>query len=99
MDKRTTGIIVTLVTVFLCGCPGLCGLCMGAMFALVSFVPNAQIDIFGSHEPRASLTFGVVALLIGVVLLAIPAVAAFVTLRKKKSTTPANLNEPIPPAI
>jgi Na+/melibiose symporter-like transporter len=99
MEKRTTGIIVTLVTVFLCGCPGLFGLCFGAMFALISFTPNAEIDIFGSQDPKSALLFGVVAILIGLVFLAVPAITAFVTLRRKKTNAPANINEPIPPAI
>ena len=98
MDKRTGGIIATLVTVLLCGCPGLFGLCMGAMFALISFVPNAEINIFGSHEPEAALTFGVVAVLISLVFIAIPVIVAIVTLRKKKVSVPVHFNEPIPPA-
>jgi hypothetical protein len=98
MDKRTTGIIATLATVLLCGCPGLFGLCFGAMFALISFVPNAEINVFGSHEPSAALTFGLVAMLASIIFLAIPAVLAFVTLRKKKPAATARFNEPIPPA-
>jgi len=97
MDKRTTGIIATLVTVVICGGPGFFSLCMGAMFALISFIPNAKIDIFGSHDPSAALTFGVVTLIIGIVFLAIPAILAFVTLRRKKSVPPPHFNEPIPP--
>jgi hypothetical protein len=60
--------------------------------------PNAEIDVFGSQEPRAALTFGLVTMAIGVVLLAIPAVVAIVTLRRKKPAGPARFNEPIPPA-
>jgi len=99
MDKRTTGIVATLITVLLCGCPGLFGMCIGAMFAMISFVPNAEIDVFGSHEPSAALTFGVIAMLISLVFLAIPVILAIVTLRKKKTTPPANFNEPLPPPI
>jgi len=99
MDKRTTGIIATLITVLLCGCPGLFGLCLGAMFALISFVPNADIDVFGSHEPQAALTFGVVAILISLVLVAFPVLVAIFTLRKKKPTALVHPNEPLPPAI
>jgi Na+/melibiose symporter-like transporter len=98
MDKRTTGIIATLVTVLICGCPGLFGLCLGATFAIVSFVPNAEIDIFGSHEPSAALTFGVVVLIISLVFVALPAILAFVTLRSKKPARTPGFNEPIPPA-
>jgi hypothetical protein len=65
---------------------------------VISFIPNANININGNHEPRAALIFGAVTMLVGLVLIAIPAIAAFVTLRKKKHTLPANFNEPIPPA-
>jgi preprotein translocase subunit SecF len=99
MNNRTTGIIITLVTVLLCGCPGLFGLCLGGMFALISFIPNAKIDVFGSHEPQAALTFGVVVLLISLVFVAIPAILAFVTLRKKKTAPQAHTNEVLPPPI
>jgi hypothetical protein len=99
MDKRTTGIIATLITVLLCGCPGLISLCVGAMYALVSFIPGATINMNGSHDPKSALTFGVVAIMVGLIFVAIPAVVALITLRKKKIATPAKFNEPIPPAI
>jgi len=99
MNKRTTSIVVTLVTVLLCGCPGLCGLCFGAMFALVSFIPNADININGKNDPQTALTLGVVSMLIGVVFVVIPIIVAFIMLRKKKTTPTVNISEPIPPAI
>ena len=46
--NRKTGLIATIVTAVLCGCPGLCSFCMGFMFAGISFVPGAEIDVFGS---------------------------------------------------
>jgi hypothetical protein len=98
MDKRTTGTIVTLITVLLCGCPGLISLCMGAMFAIISFVPDADIDVFGSNDPASALQFGAGAMCLGIIFIAIPAVVAFFTLRKKKLATTANINEPLPPA-
>jgi len=99
MDKRTTGIIVTLITVILCGCPGLFGMCLGTMFALISFIPGAKIDIFGNHEPQAALNFGLVVVVISLVFIAIPVVAGIITLRTKKKLTPIHTNEPIPPAL
>ncbi len=98
MDKRTTGIVATLVTAFTCGFPGLICLCTGAMFALISFIPNAKIDIGGSHEPSAALTFGVIVFIVGIVSIAIPVILAIVTWRKRKSTQSISFNEPIPPA-
>ncbi|HSF81147.1 MAG TPA: hypothetical protein VLA49_07930 [Anaerolineales bacterium] len=98
MDKKTTGIIATSVSAILCGCPGFFGLCFGAISALASFVPGAEIDIFGSSSPRAALTTGIGTLCLGIVFLAVPVIVGWVTLRSK--TEPAALpDEPIPPAI
>jgi hypothetical protein len=58
MNKRTTAIVVTVISVLLCACPGLFALFMGGMFALVSFIPGADIDVFGSSDPQSALTFG-----------------------------------------
>jgi hypothetical protein len=99
MDKRTTSIIITLVTVLLCGCPGLFGLCFGASFVLAGVVPGADINIQGSNNPPAdAIKIGLISLCLGIFFVAIPAVAAFVTLRKKKTAAPVSFNEPIPPA-
>ena len=83
MDKRTTSIIATVVAALLCGCPGLFSLCFGAMFAVVSFMPGADIDVFGSSDPTSALYTGIGALCGGVLLVAIPIAVGFFTLRKK----------------
>ncbi len=107
MDKRTAGIIATLATVLLCGLPGLIGLCMGAVFALVSFIPGANIDMFGSNDPRSAFNFGLGALCLGILFVLIPVVVGFLTLRNRPAagapappaTGPTPPDEPIPPAI
>jgi hypothetical protein len=96
MDKRTTGIVLTVVSVLLCGCPGLVGLCGGLMFAAVSFVPGADIDIVGRNDPRSAFITGVIGLCLGIILIAIPVVVGYLTLGRKQET---NFNEPIPPAL
>ena len=98
MDKRTIGIIATIAAVLLCGCPGLLAVFMGAIFAVVSFVPNADIDIGGSSDPKAALAVGGVALCLGIIFIIIPIVVGFLTLRKKPlaATIPIS-NEPLPP--
>ena len=83
MDKKTTGLIATIATALLCGCPGLFGLCMGGTSVLASLVPGANIDVFGSSDPRAATTMGVVSLCLSVIFIAIPIVVGVVTLRKK----------------
>ncbi|MBN1147468.1 MAG: hypothetical protein JXA78_09440 [Anaerolineales bacterium] len=99
MDKRTTGIIATVVTVLVCGCPGLLSVCWGAIAAAASFIPGAEIDIAGSSDPTTALISGLGALCIGVVFVAIPVAVGFFTLRKKPEAAEPVYNEPIPPAI
>lgn len=94
MDKRTTAIIATIVTGLLCGCPGLAILCFGAFAIPTSFVPGAQIDVFGSNDPQSLLTSGIVGLCLGILLIAIPVVVGFTTLRNR----PAAADMVVPPA-
>jgi len=83
MDKKTTGLIATIATALLCGCPGLFGLCLGATSVLASFVPDANIDVFGRNNPAAATTMGFVFLCLSVIFIAIPIVVGVVTLRNK----------------
>ena len=104
MDKRTAGIIATAATALLCGCPGLASLCFGAMFAVVSQIPGAEIDMFGSSNPADALQTGIIAILIGLVFVIIPIVVGFIMLRKRPEAVPAPPlapppDEPVPPAI
>ena len=94
MDKRTTAIIATVVTGLLCGCPGLAILCFGAFAIPTSFVPGAQIDVFGSNDPQSLLTSGIVGLCLGILLIAIPVAVGFTTLRNR----PAPADMVVPPA-
>lgn len=96
MDKKTTGILLTVVSVLLCGCPGLISFCGGAIMTLVGFVPGADIDIFGSSDPQSALITGIGGLCLGIILVAIPVVVGYLTLRKKPED---NFDEAIPPAI
>ena len=83
MDKKQVGLIATVATALLCGCPGLFGLCMGTTSIFASFVPDADIDVFGSNDPAAATTMGFVFLCLSVIFIAIPIVVGVVTLRKK----------------
>ena len=77
MDKKTTGLIATIATALLCGCPGLIGLCMGAMFAIVGTIPGSNIDIGGSSDPSAAIGTGLAMLCVGLIFVAIPVVVGF----------------------
>ncbi len=85
MDKRTLAIVVTVVAVLFCACPGLIGLLMGGMFAVVSAVPGADIDVFGSSDPVAARNFGVGSICISLVFLLIAAGAIFWAWRRNRA--------------
>lgn len=96
MDKKTTGLIATIASALLCGCPGLFGLCMGSTSLIASVLPNADIDVFGSNDPASAATMGFVFLCLSVIFIAIPIVVGVVTLRKPKEETPAVVDvEPV----
>lgn len=89
MEKRTAGIVATVVTALLCGCPGLLAACWGALAAIVSFMPNANINIGGSSNPQTALFSGLGACCFGILFIAIPVVVGFVMLRKKPAEIPS----------
>lgn len=94
MDKRTTGLIATIATALLCGCPGL-GVCLfGAVTAAGQGTFNDQ---------SLSPSVGFVLLCLSLLFIAIPFVVGFATLRKKPQVpAPGRVdpidNEPLPPA-
>ncbi len=93
MDKRTVAIIVTVVALLLCGCPGLFGVFMGGLFAIVSFIPGASIDMMGSSDPRSALGFGLGSLCVGLVAVLIAAAAIFFAWRRSRA------DNPVPPTM
>ncbi len=98
MEKRQVGLIATIVTALCCGCPGLFSICWGGLAAIVSFIPDADINIGGSSDPQAALITGIASLCGGIIFLAIPIVVGVLTLRKKPEETSVVSSEPVPPA-
>lgn len=103
MKDRNTSIIITVVAVILCGCPGLIGLCFGSTFALVGFIPGAEIDVFGSAEPRSAIITGLVTVCLSVLFIAVPALLGYFLLGKNKNKDPLDdveiLDQDLPPAM
>ncbi len=97
MDKRTVAIIVTIAAIVLCGCPGLLSLFFGGMFALISFIPGANIDVFGSSDPRSALNTGIGGVCVGLVFVLIAAAAIFFAWRRISEKAP-NAPDSTPPA-
>jgi hypothetical protein len=83
MDQRTAGIIGVIAAVLLCGLPGLLALCMGALFAAISFIPGAEIDMMGSTDPQSALQFGLGGICLGIILVLIPLLVWNFTLRRR----------------
>lgn len=105
MDKKkNTGLIATIATAILCGCPGLFALCFGGTSLIASFVPGAEIDIFGSSDPAIAAIMGFVFLCFSIIFIAIPIVVGIVSLRKKPEDAVVVVDaepvsdEPLPPA-
>lgn len=80
---RQTGLILTIASAVLCGCPGLFSCFFGLIASVVSFVPNADIDIAGSSDPMAALGMGVGAICSGIIFVVIPIALWFFTVRGK----------------
>lgn len=98
--KKTGAIVGTVIAALLCGCPGLAGLCWGAVSAIVSFIPGADINIGSSSDPNTALFTGIGAICGGIIFIAIPIVVGLLTLRNKKTAQVDILppQEPLPPA-
>jgi hypothetical protein len=80
--NRNTALILTIASIILCGCPGLFSCFFGLIFALVSAVPGAEIDIAGSSDPASALAFGLGGICLGLVLVIIPIAIWFFTMRR-----------------
>jgi hypothetical protein len=90
MDKKTGGIIGLVAAILLCGLPGLCGLCLGPLFVLISFVPESDIDIFGSADPKSALIAGIVILVVAVIFVVIPGLVWYYAVREKPADKDPN---------
>lgn len=99
MANRTAAVIITVIAVLICGCPGLAAFCFG-LSSLVDYAGG--FGIFASDQNTyLSLIFG--GLCVGIILIIIAALVSFFALRQKKATPPSQPpsapEEPIPPAI
>lgn len=97
MDKRMTGLIATMITIVLCGLPGLFSLCFGAAFLLASSSPETNFT--GGMTPGLVRYLGVAGFCVGVLFVVIPVGIGIFTLRQKPEVPDIRWDEPIPPAI
>ncbi|MCE9647108.1 MAG: hypothetical protein K8S20_13990 [Chloroflexi bacterium] len=87
MDTKTKGIVATIASVVLCGCPGLFICLFGALTASGNGTFNEQ---------SLSPTVGFVLICLSLIFIVIPIAVGFFMLRKKPEA-PAG-SEPLPPA-
>ncbi len=102
MENRTAAVIITIVVVVLCACPGLLFLCNG-LLALIEIISNYQVQIvgYGYNAPyilAGSLCIGILGILIAVLV-------SYFVLRQKRAAppptppVPPTPDEPLPPTI
>jgi len=96
MDDKTKGIIATIASVILCGCPGLFFCIFGAFTASGNMPFNTELNGV-SNSGTLPPTAGFVLVCLSLIFIAIPVVVGFLTLRSKPAAA-LNKNEPLPPA-
>lgn len=95
MDKRTLGIILTIVTAVFCGCPGLL-FCLGGAMTAAGLGAQYTTDVLGTTGAGELPTgYGYVFLCLGLIGIAIPIIIGVVMLRKPKAVPPTDI---VPPA-
>ena len=93
MNKRTVGIIATVLSALVCGCISIIACAWG-----VIAVTGTPINISNNGQQYMDTlppTVGYVLICLSVLFVAVPFVIGFLTLRKKPQSPVSN--EPIPP--
>jgi hypothetical protein len=94
MERKTVGIIATVATTLLCACPGLFLCLFGGLSAAGQGTFTSQV-MGNSGAGKVAPGVGIALLCVGILLVAIPIVVGFFTLRKKPEA--ANVGQ-VPPA-
>ena len=92
MNNKSTGMIATIATVVLCGCPGLLLCIFGAVTATGNMPFSTEVNGISNSGTLPS-TYGFVLLCLSLIFILIPVGVGFFTLRKKPATA-----EEVPPA-
>jgi hypothetical protein len=92
--SRNVSIAVTIITVLCCACPGLFLCVFGGMIGAGVPLTTSFNDVSTSQTLPASYGFGLICL--SIILILIPVVVGFVTLRKKPVTVDESVVVPPP---
>lgn len=95
MNNRNTSIIATVAAVVLCGCPGLFLCIFGAVTATGNMPYSTDINGV-SNSGTLPTTYGFGMLCLSLILILIPVVVGFFTLRKKPGTETIDTLPPAP---
>lgn len=99
-DKKNIGLIASIISALLCGCPGICFCLSGAIYSITGgtyYSDFSGIYDTGDIPPSA----GYASLCVGLIMVLIPIGIGgytFFTQRKEK-TEIVDIDEPVPPAI
>jgi hypothetical protein len=95
VDKRTLGIILTIVTAVFCGCPGLFA-CLGGAMTAAGLGAEYTTDVLGSTGVgEMPAGYGYAFLCLGLIGIAIPIIIGVVMLRKPKAVPPTDIVPPV----
>jgi len=94
MNNKNTGIIATIATAFLCGCPGLFMCIFGAVTATGNMPYTTELNGV-SNSGTMPAGAGIAMLCFSFIFILIPIAVGFFMLRKKPETISSN--EPLPP--
>jgi hypothetical protein len=99
MQNRTTAIILTIVAVLLCGCPGI-GACVSGILIAAGVPFTTTVNGYSTTQ-ALPVGYGIGLICLAVILVVIPIVVGVLTLRKKTPKDVAPItppSEPLPPA-
>ena len=96
--NRNTGLIATIATVVLCGCPGLFLCIFGAVTATGNMPYSTELNGVSNSGVLPS-SYGVGMLCAALILILIPVAVWFLTLRRKTGTETVEDVPPPPPSM
>lgn len=101
MEKKTLSIILIIVSVLCCGCPGI-SLCITSVGTLAG-LGTYEVTLPGmATEDQIPPAYGLVFLCLAVLMILVPVVVGVVAWRQNKNTTTPDVsasNDSLPPAM
>ena len=92
--NRNVGIALTIITVLCCACPGLFMCVFGGLIGAGVPLTTTVGDVSSVQNLPASYGFGLICL--SIILILIPIIVGFVTLRKKPAVVDSSVVVPPP---